>query len=947
MSKRMQRILVNGSGRLARRHTPLSLAIATALALPGVATAQNAPAAAPAEQEMEEIVVTGFRQAVIGSIEVKREAMSVVEAISAEDIGKLPDSSIAESLARLPGLAGQRVNGRTSAISIRGFGEDFTAASMNGRELLGMGDNRGVEFDLYPSEILSGVTVYKTPTATLITQGIAGTVDLKTIRPLDSDQVINLQGSYELNEYDALNPDMDDTGYRVAGSYVDQFMDDTLGVALTIASMESPSQEEWFGAWGDTGYPTTAAGDIVLGGVKPYARSATLNRDSYAGVLDWKPVDDLRVVFDALYIDYLDEQVKRGLETPGYWGGPASQTTINTVENGFVTSGSFSPRAPQMRNDSFEQDADLQVYGLNLEYQLTDTWSLMFDGAYNKVEKTLTDIEIYSSMGGRVGSSGQQFDTIGFEMNKRGAILDYGLPYDDYNQVYLAGSQGWGGGNPFNASGDDQDGFVNIADFEEELTTLRLQANKEFEGAITSVQFGANYSDREKSKINNGYFLVSPLYPSAGLVPRKYRNGTVALDFLGGQRMVAIDGRALYRSGYYTEVSEGETKADRAADTYTIGEKVTTGYAQLNYDLEFQEAPITGNIGLQYVYSDQSSDGFDAVGANIDGQAGVVATDVSYGHDYADWLPSFNMAIGLTDDLTARIGASRTMTRTRLDRLKPGSSIVFNYGNNAPGADINRSPWSANSGDPYLEPIKVDQYDFSLEYYFAPDGYVAFSYFLKDLVNWQTSGSVPMDFTQYYYPGLIPAGDPNLLLCPPDGVCTYEGNRNLTIETEGGTIDGIELQAALPFNVFTDALDGFGLLGYYTMIQNDLTINGQTAQVVGLSDKSWGITGYFEKWGFQARVSGSYRSDYAAEYRALSNALGVTTVLETELWDAQVSYDFGQGGFDGWLGGLMVFVSGQNLTDEPYKEFFQDDTRQVKRYSSYGATYQLGVRYRF
>jgi len=946
MSKLAQQVLgsrIHGQTTPAwpmRRRSALSLAIATALAIPGVTLAQEA--AAPAEEEMEEIVVTGFRQALIGSIEVKRDATSIVQAVSAEDIGKLPDSSIAESLARLPGLTGQRVNGRTSAISIRGFGEDFTAASMNGRELLGMGDNRGVEFDLYPSEILSGVTVYKTPTATLITQGIAGTVDLKTIRPLDSDQVMNLQGSYEQNEYDALNPDMDDNGYRVAGSYVDQFMDDTLGVALTIASMESPSQEEWFGAWG---YADSNSGNKILGGVKPYARSAMLNRDSYAGVLEWKPMDDLRVTVDALYIDYLDEQVKRGLETPGAEWGVGNNYVENSVDRGLVTSGTWFDVAPQMRNDSFEQEADLQVYGLNLEYQLTDTWSLMFDGAYNKVEKTLTDIEIYSSVGGRAGSPGQLTDDVGFQMTNRGAVFDYGLPYDDYNQVYLAGSQNWGCGNIITNpdSCDDQDGFVNVADFEEELTTLRLQANKEFEGAITSVQFGANYSDREKSKINNGYFLVSPLYPSAGLVPEKYRNGTVNLDFLGGQRMVAIDGRALYRSGYYDEVSEALTAANRAADTYTIGEKVTTGYAQVNYDLEFQGVPVTGNFGLQYVASDQDADGFGAQVA----AGGVVTTPVSESHDYSDWLPSFNMAIGLTEDLTARLGASRTMTRTRLDRLKPSSSITFNYGANIPGATIDRSPWGADSGNPYLEPIKVDQYDFSLEYYFAPDGYVAFSYFMKDLVNWQTKGQLETDFTAYYFDGLIPANDPDIVDCPPNGVCTFDGYSNTTIETKGGVIDGIELQAALPFNVFADALDGFGLLGYYTMIENDLTINNQTAQVIGLSEKSYGLTAYFEKWGFQARVSNSFRSDYAAEVRGLSNSLAVDQVLETDLWDAQVSYDFGIGGFDGWLGGLMVFLSGQNLTDEPYVQFTNNDPRQITRYSSYGSNYQLGVRYRF
>jgi iron complex outermembrane receptor protein len=219
--------------------------------------------------------------------------------------------------------------------------------------------------------------------------------------------------------------------------------------------------------------------------------------------------------------------------------------------------------------------------------------------------------------------------------------------------------------------------------------------------------------------------------------------------------------------------------------------------------------------------------------------------------------------------------------------------------------------------------------------------------FTKNLKNWQTQGSLPTDFTPFYFPGLIPPGDPNLTLCAPTGVCTFDGFTNTTIESGGGSINGVEVQGALPFNIFTDVLDGFGLLGYYTTIDNGVTINGQQAEVVGLSDRSWGVTAYFERWGFSARVSNSYRSDYAAEFRGLSNTLGVTRVLETELLDAQVSYDFGQGGFDGWLGGLSVYLAGQNLTDEPYKEFFQNDTRQVKRYSSYGATYTVGARYRF
>ncbi len=144
----------------------------------------SAYAQAADDEVIEEIVTTGFRSSLRDAMLMKQNSESIVEAITAEDIGKLPDASIAESLARLPGLTAQRLNGRGQQISIRGLGPDFTTALLNGREQVTTGDNRGVEFDQYPSELLSGVTVYKTPDASLIGAGLAGTADLQTIRPL-------------------------------------------------------------------------------------------------------------------------------------------------------------------------------------------------------------------------------------------------------------------------------------------------------------------------------------------------------------------------------------------------------------------------------------------------------------------------------------------------------------------------------------------------------------------------------------------------------------------------------------------------------------------------------------------------------------------------------------------------------------------------------------------
>ena len=289
------------------------LASAVSVALAASSMAVALPAAAQEKAEvMEEVIVTGYRKSLIDSIENKRFNSSVIESISAEDIGKLPDSSIAESLARLPGLAAQRLDGRASRISIRGFGENESATTFNGREQVSISDNRGVEFDLYPSEIMAEVNVYKTPNATLEAEGIAGVIDMRTLKPLDTEARTQLKAEYEYNNLGQLNPDAEDTGINATFSYINQFADDAIGIAFAHAAMESPNQENRWNSWG---YP-----DGVLGGAKPFVRSSTLDRDSTMLVIQVEPSDRLSMTADMLYVDFADQKILRGIEIPFAWG---------------------------------------------------------------------------------------------------------------------------------------------------------------------------------------------------------------------------------------------------------------------------------------------------------------------------------------------------------------------------------------------------------------------------------------------------------------------------------------------------------------------------------------------------------------------------------------------------------------------------------------------------
>lgn len=198
----------------------------------GCLVALLAAGAVQAQQQLDTVVVTGIRKGIEDAISVKKNKDSIVEAISAEDIGKLPDASVAESIARLPGVTAQRTAGRAQQISIRGMAPDFATALLNGREQVTTGDSRGVEFDQYPSELLSSVLIYKTPDGALIGQGLSGTVDLQTVRPLNFK---TRQLAFNVREQQTgvgLGKDREGDGRRLSAFYVDQFFDRTLGVAL-------------------------------------------------------------------------------------------------------------------------------------------------------------------------------------------------------------------------------------------------------------------------------------------------------------------------------------------------------------------------------------------------------------------------------------------------------------------------------------------------------------------------------------------------------------------------------------------------------------------------------------------------------------------------------------------------------------------------------------------
>lgn len=920
----------------------VALGVALAASLPMAAFAQDATAttaeeaSADAPVEEEGIVVTGFRQALQTAVNLKKDQIGIAEAFSAEDIGKLPDVSIAETLGRLPGLAVQRIDGRAQSLSVRGLGPDYSSSLLNGREVVSSGDNRAVEYDQYPSELIDQGVVYKTPYAGLIGQGLAGTVDLRTIRPLSKKKrIVALSARAEVNEDGSLNPDVRGYGYRATGTYVDQFADDTIGLALGLSYQSSPSQVERFRAWG---YPNDA-GFTVLGGMKPFAKSVLLNRLGAFGTLEFQPSSEWTSSIDVFYADYKEKQPQRGIEFP-FNPGWGAGTTISANSGGaFPNSVTFSGVQPVVRNDFDRKDTTTFAAGWNTKYENDDV-ILTADVSYSMSDRRLQQIESYSGLSYAANAAAPS-DVVTAIRTDKGFPYTFTnvINYADTNLIQLTDPRGWGGGIV-------QAGFINDTETKDELWTGKLEAVGKVEsGLIDRLVVGVAYADRTKTRDITQNFL-SLRGPSANVangattrlpIPQEALLGSAnSLAFLGLGPQVAYDPFVLLNNGTYIRTGVESSSLPFPGD-WTVKEKVFTGYTRADIKTMLGGMELTGNVGVQVVFTDQSSQGF-----NSPGGVGSVQTPVSEGEKYSNVLPSLSLNLALNEEMKLRFGAARTLARPRMDQLNASQNASVS---NSPLLPLN-TIFSGSGGNPRLRPYLSDGLDLSYEWYFGGEGYLSLAAYYKrlnDFVN--PNASVTRDFA-YLVPSLTPAQRQAFLATGSNTIGFVSGPDN----TAKGRIYGFEASLALPFRSVVPALEGFGFQSSVSYTSSKLTITDRqtgssfTATVPGLSKWVVNSTVYFEKSGFESRISHRYRSSYLAEFIGISASRDFRQTFAESIFDAQIGYRFGEGSA---LNGLSVTLQALNLTDEPFINFANQDPAQIIDYERYGRTYLLGASYRF
>ncbi|MDE2430952.1 MAG: TonB-dependent receptor plug domain-containing protein, partial [Burkholderiales bacterium] len=444
------------------------------------------------------VVVTGIRKGIEDAISVKKNSTSIVEAISAEDIGKLPDTSIAESIARLPGLAAQRVAGRAQVISVRGLSPDFATTLLNGREQVSTGDNRSVEFDQYPSELLSGVTVYKTPDAGLVGQGLSGTIDMQTVRPLDFAKrtvSVNLRG--EKNSLGGI-ANIKDTGHRFSASYIDQFANRTIGLAVGIAELESPILDNETGTYepfSQSSVSGVPAGTFVTAGVKSLAKSGTLKRTGIIGVLEYRPSKTWRSTLDLFTSSFKQVDTNNQFEANlgGYNGSNNPQgfnySSVN-IANGTLLGGVATGAYPLVRGQYNNREDSIHTAGWANKFKF-DKWSLLADMNYSEAKRDElyfeNNLQLQSANGGAMNDPAL---TVGWATGNF-ATLSGKLNYSDPSKLYTGNSiYGYGS--------------TRAPHLKDVLKSFKLVATLPVPGMLETVfsdiDVGVNRSDRTKTK---------------------------------------------------------------------------------------------------------------------------------------------------------------------------------------------------------------------------------------------------------------------------------------------------------------------------------------------------------------------------------------------------------------------------------------------------------------
>ena len=886
------------------------LAAASGLALMAAASAhaQTAPAPATDSSQVDEVVVTGVRKSLREALDVKRGSDKVVEAISAKDIGVLPDVTIAESIARLPGVNATRDRGNDSQAVVRGLGARLVLGTINNREVASSEPDRNVRWEIYPSEVVSGVQVYKSQSADLIAGGVAATINIDTIAPLDykgPELVVRAGPVFYDGGKDI--PNYNTTGYRGSGSLVHKINDD-LAVVLGVTAQRQKNGYGSFTGWGyndsnarppagASDYSSDLNGDGKLDytpwGAQMSASRIDQKRTGVSGGLQYKPTDHFELKADALYskikITEVQDQTVWGDGAWGNWnkgdgtnigwndssynGAGASYTLINNT----VVAATTPWASVETVLAKYSEDKDLFVGGLNGKWT-SDQWTVAGDVSYSKAKRTNS----WKAVRFRSYPASTSFDwRAGVTPTITTSDANLGLT----QTADMAGSY---------------DGPEHLND---ELKAAALDVTRDFGGGLfKSLQFGVRTSDRTKDH-DSFSFAPSPLQvngsyktvPASMLTAYTLSDGANVPALLTGDINALAD--YIYGAGAFDASHATEEKGER----WSVNEKVYEGYGKLNFAADSVGGSwLTGNIGARVVHTETSSEGLQQT---ADPNA-TVFNAVTVDNDYTDVLPSANAKFDFGDGKVFRLGLAKVIARPPLDELRASRTLN------------NWQPWTGSAGNPDLKPFKAWQLDASAEWYFRPEALIAASYYYKDVDSYIGWKQTPVTFGSQAYTVASPANGGS------------------------GHIQGVELTFQTPFFFLPGPLSKFGIYSNYAYVESNLkefSPANNPLDMTGLAKNTATVDLWYANGPVEARLGWKYHSPMTVIYGW--NGSDLQTLESEKTLDFSSSYNVNDH--------VTIRFQVNNLTNEALRMYRDNDPNRIGRYDSYGRRYLADVTLKF
>ena len=912
--------------RNASKKTPVTLlALGIGLALQaGTAAAQDAGTAAT---ELDAVTVTGYRASVEKALDIKRGETGMVDAIVAEDIGKFPDSNLAESLQRIPGVVITRDGGEGRNISVRGLGPDFTRVRINGLEALstvgssdgqgGTNRGRGFDFNVFASDLFSQLIARKTASADVEEGSLGATVDLRTARPFDYDG-LTIVGNVQAGYNDASQSAMP----RFAGLIANSWADGKFGALLSVAYSERETVEE------GTGTVRWAGGDKNGGFNQASPFKDALKSDVYAprfprytlmehdqkrlgvtGALQFKPSDRTTFSLDMLYSKIDAKRDEKYIEANGLSKSDEKGKKEILVNDGEVRNGALvyaQMDNVDIRAENRHDEWSTEFYQVSLdgEHRLSDNFTITGKVGTSR-SKHENPIQATIMMD-KLNVQGYSYDYRG---NANKPVFNYGIDPTDPN--------GW----TLSTVRLRQNYVSNDFDNGQLEFSWAIAPSFTLEGGIQAKNFRFDSIERRRAATETNV----PTFNGSKIVPADMTEQASLQGMSGSPGKWVVPNFDAIVNAYGILNGTGDyALVDYAASMRSVTEQDRGAWLMGTFGFDIGSVPVSGNIGARYVKTKQSSTGVATASGT------PISTTV--GREYNDFLPSLNLVAEITPDFLVRFGAAKVMSRPGLGSLTPGVTV-----------NVSGSARTVSGGNPMLDPIRAKTADLGFEWYFNAGAMLGVAVFYKDIESFIQNTRESRIYSQ--------SGLPANLLDGTTASVTDEFVFTVPINTPGGDLTGVEFNYTQPFTFLPGKWSNLGMQLNYTYVESKiqyLTSSGAAAQktdLTGLSKNAWNATLFYEGERWSGRVSATNRDDYLIQVPGTeagfnSDAQGVHGQSGTTFLDASIRYRISDQ--------LEISLEGANLTNEAQESWVSNPSVSLPlEYSETGRQYTLGLRYKF